>query len=434
MRHRFRPLTLLRRGLWPSLFFCLALPALAQTLPADGRLSLGQALQLAAENRDVAIARSALDAARGDILAADHAPLPSLTLKTSQIDLQNGIGGGNLLTEKRIDKSLGLDWTWERGDKRALRTQAAQALAGAAQQDLAETRVQQQIQALAAYHELHAAQEREQEVAAIADSARTMVQTMQKRFQVGDLAQQDLSRAEIDAERARLDLANAKLDHQRARQALLALLGAAAAQAPQLLAQDPWPALDLSHAEEPIALEDAVARRSDVQAAQQRVQAAEKLVDGALAQRKSDVTWGLSVDHYPGTSTRLVELRLQMPLQLGGLNYNQQGEIARARAQLLQAQDALAKTQEQARLELQGLWRDAQGAALKADSQERVILPRARQVLAQAELAYAKGALPLTDLLDARRSLRASLVDAVNARSDHAKALGAWQLRSAAAL
>ncbi|MDC8785006.1 TolC family protein [Roseateles koreensis] len=439
---RFRPL--------PALLLLSLLSTAtvsAQTLPPDGHLTLAQALQLAAENRDVAMARSALDAARGDIRSADHAPLPTLTLKSSQMDLEHGIGGGNIITDKRIDKSLGLDWTWERGDKRGLRTQAAQALAEAARADLNETRLQQQTQALQAYHELHAAQAREQEVAAIADSARTMTQTLRKRFSLGDLAGQDLSRAEIEAERARLDSVGAQLDHQRAQWALRDLLGlggrksasgqpvasaaSAASSAPALQAQDPWPALDVAQwAQAPEArFMDILSRRSDVQAAEQRVQAAQALVDGALAQRKSDITWGVSLDHYPGTSTRQVELRLQMPLQLG---YGQEGEIARARAQLQQAQDALSKIEDRGLSELRRLWQEARSAALKADSQEREILPRARQVLAQAELAYAKGASPLTDLLDARRTLRASVIDAVNARADHAKALGAWTLRIAA--
>ncbi|MEQ1658125.1 MAG: TolC family protein, partial [Hylemonella sp.] len=58
------------------------------------------------------------------------------------------------------------------------------------------------------------------------------------------------------------------------------------------------------------------------------------------------------------------------------------------------------------------------------------ILPRSRRVAEGAELAYRKGALSLTDLLDARRTLRATVLDAVAARSEHAKVQGAWQLRS----
>jgi cobalt-zinc-cadmium efflux system outer membrane protein len=74
----------------------------------------------------VSLARRALAAAQGDVLAADHAPAHTIITKAASIDLQNGIGGGNLFSQKRIDKSIGVDWTWERGNKRELRTASAQ--------------------------------------------------------------------------------------------------------------------------------------------------------------------------------------------------------------------------------------------------------------------------------------------------------------------
>jgi cobalt-zinc-cadmium efflux system outer membrane protein len=49
-----------------------------------------------------------------------------------------------------------------------------------------------------------------------------------------------------------------------------------------------------------------------------------------------------------------------------------------------------------------------------------------------AELAYSKGAMSLTELLDARRTLRAALLEDVTTRADHARSLAAWQLRSLA--
>ena len=68
--------------------------------------------------------------------------------------------------------------------------------------------------------------------------------------------------------------------------------------------------------------------------------------------------------------------------------------------------------------------------AQRARTYDQDILPRARKVAAAAELAYSKGALSLTDLLDARRTLRATLLDALAASTDHARAAGAWQLRT----
>jgi cobalt-zinc-cadmium efflux system outer membrane protein len=58
------------------------------------------------------------------------------------------------------------------------------------------------------------------------------------------------------------------------------------------------------------------------------------------------------------------------------------------------------------------------------------ILPRAHKVATQAELAYTKGAIPLVDLLDARRTLKNSLLEAVEVKAEHAKTFIALQLRA----
>ena len=161
-------------------------------------LSLAQALAAARSNLDVSLASRAVAAALADIQAADHAPLPQLTAKLSQIDLENGIGPGNLVTAKRIDKSLGVDWTWERGNKRGLRTESARRSAVAAEADLAEVRTQQMLAAHAAFFDLMAAQERIGEVEAITRSALQLADTAARRFKAGDLAQQDAARAAIE--------------------------------------------------------------------------------------------------------------------------------------------------------------------------------------------------------------------------------------------
>lgn len=404
----------------------LALPALAQA-PASAAVSLEQALQAARNNLDVALARNALAAARADVVSANRSPFPVLTAKLGQMDLQNGIGDGNFMTEKRVDKSIGLDWTWERGNKRELRTLTAERTASAAQADLDEIRTQQLLGVQAGFYTLLAAQERLAQVTQIERSAAQLATAAQKRVQAGDLAAQDAARTEIEAQRARSDVQLAELDRQRAALLLWQFTGLPTPP-DQLQVQTGWPALagerTLTHN-----LDALVDARPDVRAAQARLQAAQSALDGSMAQRRSDITWGASYDHYPGTSTALMELRMQMPLQWG---YSYQGEIARANAQLAQAQDALEKIRRQALAELQRLQQEAFNTAQRARMYETDVLPRARKVAEGAELAYSKGAMSLTDLLDARRTLRATLLDALAARADHAKATGAWQLRTQA--
>ncbi len=411
-------------------FFCtsvaLASAALAQPMqqqPQPIGVSFEQALQAARNNLDVSLTQRNFDAARADVLSADHAPAPILSAKTASIDLQNGVGPGNALSDKRIDKSIGLDWTWERGNKRELRTRSAQRAAQAAQADLDEALVQQQLAAAGAYYDLLAAQERITQVQAIAHSAVELALSAQRRLSAGDLSQQDAARSEIEAERANADLRAAQADRVRAELTLKQithLTGALAAQA-----EWPTPILSLPNLPEP-----QLDARPDVRGALRRTEAAQAVLESAEALRKNDLTLGTSFDHYPGTSNRLLEFRVQMPL--AGLfgNYGYQGELGRATAQLAQAQDLLDKTRQSAALDISRLQQDLLAASQRALTYQNAIVPRARQVASMAELAYSKGAMSLTELLDARRTLRSALLEDVTTRADHARSLAAWQLRS----
>lgn len=404
------------------------LPAAAQSLAlVTSSISLTQALQAAQNNLDVSLARRALAGAQGDITAADRAPTPVLSTKAASIDLQNGIGGGNLMRDKRIDKAIGLDWTYERGNKRELRTQAAQRLASAAQEDIEDIKIQQQISTAGAYFDLLASQERISEVGAIARSAAQLATTAARRVQAGDLAAQDAARTEIEAQRASTDLATAQFDRQRAALGLAQLTGFTGVGL--LQAQADWPTRQALESVPQERFYPSVESRADVRAAAQRLEAARAVLDVASAQKTRDITLGTSFDHFPGTSTRQLEFRAQLPLNGFMGSYNYQGEIAKAQAQVNQAEDALEKTRRTATIDYQRLQQDRQSAAARALSYEVTILPRARKVAEMAELAYSKGAMSLTELIDARRTLRSLLIEALSARTDHAKAALAWQLR-----
>ena len=422
----------------------LALPATAATVPPPAAtavsavsstpatpLHLEQVLQAARGNPDVMAALRNLDAARADVLAANRAPAPSLSAGVSSIDLQKGVGAGSFWTQKRLDKSLGLDWTWERGNKRALRTEQAERLAQAAQADGQEALVLQQIGAQAAFYELLATHQRLQAVQALAQSAEQLSQTAERRLKAGDLSAQDAARTQIEAGRARADLQNARLEHQQATQWLSTWTGLAVP-AGGWQVQGDWPTAVAIAVPTDADIDVLLEQRSDVLAARARVAAAESALQSAQALRSVDPSVGASFDHIPdglGNTQRLLALRISVPLTLG---HRYDGEIGRAVAQEAQSRDLLQKTLLQARADLITQVQAWQASAESLAIYEGNILPQATRVATQAETAYNKGGLPLTDLLDARRTLRAIQLDALAVRSEHAKALGAWQLRLAA--
>ena len=398
---------------------------------ATETLDLPRVLEAARNNFDVAITRQAAEVAKADVLAADRSPFPVFSAKTSQMYLDNGVNGNQgigpgAFGQKNIDKSGGIDWTWERGSKRALRTQSAGRLADAAQADLQDMVQIQQAAAASAYFDLLAARERSHEMHALANSALMLARSAGLRLKAGDLSAQDTARLEIEAQRAQADAHSAQLDQQRA----LLLLGQFTALRVDLASWKVtanWPALPNNPLSSHVP-ETWVEQRPDVKAAQERTAAAQAALDLAVSQKKADVTIGSSLDHDPRVSRRSLELRFSVPLQWG---YGFEGEIGRAQAQLTQAQDVAEKTKQDARAELQRLLEELRTAVQRETLYAQDIMPRARRVAEQAEVAYAKGASSLTDLIDARRTLRNTLIEATLARTDFAKSSVVWNLRTA---
>lgn len=395
--------------------------------------TLRDVLQAVNNSAEVRIARQVQMGAEADVLTADHAPLPVLSTKLSQIDLQNGLGAGDWIGRKRIDKGVGLDWTYERGDKRAHRTHAAQRTVAATAAEAQEAVLQQMLTAQAAYYDWLAARERVQLAVATEEASRDAVRAADTRFKAGDLSQQDATRIEIDAARVAADKQSAQLDLSRAAIVLSQVLNRADIAAIPV-GNIAWPELPnattaarVSTGSGSEAAAAAINARADVRAARERIAAAKSNLDGAYALQKTDPTIGISFDHYPGTSTRLIELRVQIPLTWG---YRYQGEAARAQSDLKQAELTEERVLRDARTELARLHEDAASLTQRTASFEAEIVPRATQVANQAEFAYRRGALSLTDLLDARRTLRTTQLDVLAARADLAKARTALLLRT----
>lgn len=388
-------------------------------------LSYQDVLRMSIQNIDVSLAIRNVDAAKADVLSANRAPLPTLSAKTSAIDLQNGTGSGSWWQEQRIDKSLGLDWTYERGQKRALRTQSSEKYLAANEAELRATRISQQILAANAYFELLAAQQKSTEMQSIADSYAELEKSSAIRLAAGDISVQENARIAIESQRAMADAMTAALESRRASIALSSVLGIQSGRDRLVLAAD-WPvlmtaALRLEGSESP-----GLDQLPEVQAALDRLNAAEVALQLAQSLKKSDITFGSSIDHFPGTSDRLLELRLQVPLQWG---YGYEGEIAKALVQVNQARDQLEKIRQLASAE-QLSWRHAlETARQRLSTYDATIYPQAQQVAHQAELAYQKGAMSLTDLLDARRTLRVILLERTAAKAEHAKSHAALNIR-----
>ena len=415
----------------PRLLLCLFCAQSVVGAAADAvtprdlsRLTLVQADRLFVErNREVQLAQRAVDGALADTLSAGQLPNPNLSIGTSQIPRSNGqpFGSGGP-RDKLVDTTFGLSQLFERGDKRALRIGAAEQGVEASRKDLLDVLRQQRVALAGAYYDLLLAQNRETISAESAGLFDKTLQAADLRLKAGDVAPNDVARIRVDALRAQNDARSARADREKAQAALAYLIGAEK-QARDIRAIDEFPMVRAPGEGPPI--EQVVEQRADVAGAQARVRLAEKQRDLARAQRTRDITAGVQYEHFPGDgSNNTLGVSISIPLFI---NYNFDGEIRRAEVGLEAAQDNLERVRALARGEISRARADLDAATERVERFQGVLLREAQKAADAAEFAYSKGALGVMDLLDARRTLRATRIEAIIAQADYAKSLTAWQ-------
>jgi len=388
-------------------------------------LTLAEAeVLLARYNRELLAARRAIESAEAQGMIAGARPNALFSINSSGISNNPGVGAGSL-SEKRVDTVFRIDQPFERGDKRALRLDAASGLQRAARSDSLDV-LRQQLAALqGAYFDLKQAQERAEVLAETAQLFSGTLSAAQRRLKAGDLSAADVAKVQVDYERSQNDARAARADQARGQIALAYLIGAEA-EAPTLRAADPWPPLARADA---AAVEQAIDARPDVVAARARVEVAEKLRDLARAQRTRDVVLGAQYERYPGNlPINSVGFGFAVPIFTGN---DFSGDIQKAEVDRYAAMDALARAQVVARNELRRAAGDLNAAAERLERFDTTLLGAANQSANASEFAFQRGAISVLDVLDARRTLRAVRLEALSARIDYAKALAAWRAAQA---
>jgi cobalt-zinc-cadmium efflux system outer membrane protein len=391
----------------------------------DG-LTLSQAIGIAIErNHDIKLSTLAIRSAQAATVIANTAPNPTLSVQTSGINPKLGIGAGSL-RNKTIDTTIRIDQVIERGGKRELRTKNASFLEQASRDDLNEARRQLRMIVSHAYYDLLAAQERllnARETSALFD---TTLNAARKRKKAGDIAGADVARLQVDALRAMNDARQAEADVVKARLALGQLMGIGA-QADTIQAADQWP--DVHQAALNNAVDRLIEQRPDVRAVAARVDAAVAARKLALASRTRDVSVGVQFDHYPSSDANTLGggnsygIGVQIPLFV---RHYYDGEIRAAEAALDSARENLDKARDAARGEIYRSLHDVQSAADRVRRFQEELLFAAKKSSDAAEFAFNNGAIGVMDVLDARRTYRATQLDAVAAQTDYAKSLAAW--------
>ena len=91
------------------------------------------------------------------------------------------------------------------------------------------------------------------------------------------------------------------------------------------------------------------------------------------------------------------------------------------------AKENLARTRAAAEADVSTALAALKGAAERVRRNRDELLVAAEKAAAAAEYAYKNGAVGVIDMLDARRTLRATRLDALAALADFSKALASWR-------
>ena len=400
----------------------LPYPVGAQPVPsseatgASAPISLDAALGLAeAANIDVIRARLALKTAQANLRIADTAPNPVFSVNAVQIRPSQigSIPYGQLAdTVARVDLPL------ERGGKRRARTAAAGALINAAQDDLASARRDMREAVCNAYFDLKAAESRIEILQAIARSYADSLTLAEKQQRAGALSNGDLARQNVEAARARTDASQSISQWHAAQLALGTLIGREI-QSRTLATTADWPVSEPASEQ---AADLIAMHRPDVRAAQARTEAARRNLDGAHALRHPDVTVGVQYERASGDVGvgSSVGLGVSVPLPVRNLYHGERDAAATA---LVQAEAEERKAISVATADILIAREALRESSARRREFDEVQLPAARKAAEVAEFAYKHGATSLIELLDARRSLRAVELGAIDARTDEANAI-----------
>jgi len=377
-------------------------PAVQRDRPAGTLITLDQALEMALTNSPaIKAARTQIQQSQAQEITANLRPNPTLNWDSQFIPVFNP-GDFSTDTLNNLQQfDVGVGYLFERGHKRQNRLQAARDQTAVTVAQVADTErtlsfnvAQQFINALLANSTLQFALE-------ALNSFQATVKISEQRYTAGDISEGDYLKIKLQMLQFQTDVSSARVAKVQALGSLRQLIGYAN------VPHDYDVAGDLDYQPLQAALADlqakALIERPDLKAAQKGITAANSQISLAKANGKVDVNGQASYSHVSGASSTSLFFNVPLPF----FNRNQ-GEIARTRYALTQAQQTEKSTEDT-------VMTDVTNAYEAARSNQDVVqlylggyLKQAQDSRDISQYAYKGGAATLLDFLDAERSYRST--------------------------
>lgn len=430
--------------------------------PVPRKVTLAQAEELL-RLRSLAVAanRDQLDASRAGRIVAGFKPNPVITLGAQQFPFTSNVpgsvprfvstnpdAGANPIFTMHVDKII------ERGGKRDIRMEQADAVVDAAMAQIEDTLRLQRFQLRQAFVSAMLARDNLRLAAQLQDQYAQTVTLTATRVRAGDLAPVELYRVQAASLPFQQAVLDARSSYEQAGRDLLNLLDVApsAVSAPDnrqraspVLGSGPQ-ILEVASLEDFVAaspvevegtfsnrpvttsLDDlralALRSRPDVQIAQSNLHAAQASTHLALAQRTRDVVIG--AEYQRVGNDQAVGMTMQVPL----FTYNNQRAGATQAAATERAAAAqLRQTERQAVTDVEKAFQAYLAASRALSLYNDANLKQVEDVRSITSYTYERGAVSLFEMLDAERMARQTLVAYNQARAAYQMAL--FQLEEA---
>jgi cobalt-zinc-cadmium efflux system outer membrane protein len=400
----------LRTGLAATLLAVLTV-ALATYGQAAIRISLDEAIQMALQHNHVLIAlRTTIQQSEAEEITqglrpnptifADWEYLPLGSPASQNPSLYSGVSVPDYL-RNNTEGDIGLSYLIERGGKRLDRLQAQKDITAQTRSLVADSERGLTFQVANLFFNAQLAESTIDLAEQDLKSFQSTVDISEHQFQAGGLSENNYLMIKLQLLQFESDLEQAQLTRAQSLSDLRQLLGYESVSAGYDVVSD----FQYQHVE--VNLENlqvkALDNRPDLRAAKQGVSAADSQYQLQKADGKQDVTISGNYSHVNGINAATILASMPLPI----FNRNQ-GEIARTRYAITQAQEQQIAVNGQALTDV----RDAYENLESNDKIVQLYISKYLDVASKSrdisEYAYRRGGLALLDFLDAERSYRAT--------------------------
>jgi cobalt-zinc-cadmium efflux system outer membrane protein len=407
---RQRETELRRLGVVVLFWVLLAQLAGAQT-KGPVRITLDEAIQMAVQhNHNMLAMKTTIQQAEAEETTANLRPNPTLFSDWEYLPLgspsrQNpdtyaGVSTGDYL-KNNTEGDLGLSYLIERGQKRQHRLQVAKDTTAQTRSLVADNERSLTFGVATLFVNVQLAESTLELAEQDLKSFQQTLDVGEVRYKAGAISEDDFLKIKLQLLQFETDVQQAQLAKVQALSDLRQLLGYESV-APEYDVAGPFDYLPLKGNLEDFQLR-ALQNRPDLRAAQQGVTAARSQYDLQKAIGKPDVTVQGNYSHVNGINAATVYGSIPLPV----FNRNQ-GEIARTRFAITQAQEQEKSTNGQALTDVRDAFEGLRGNDRIVQLYRRGYLDVAQKDRDIAEYAYQRGAVSLLDFLDAERNYRAT--------------------------